>query len=451
MNSESEIDLQEIDHDFAFLTDHHGFQTGAPRIEGDVVSVVYHHPNMVIEFIVHHGEWQAMARPNSPTMQMQQVSLQEVLAYLAHPPIDVAADQTRPGLTQRQALAQLAGQLAPLTDQMIALFQPERWLETWQDMQAVLRERRAERDRQFVSWWREQNNQPTANWQGAPGLDAEERRVAEALKAAAEAMPGIPEEEQTPFAHPDKFFGPIGFLNNGLPSGGVTSHAPQPRRSWPFTVAEMALLLRAIDAAPAGDGASSALAAQDLAQAQQDLASRGVLQGRSLDPELAAALQTAVQPDAAFIASIVRQDQPARQVMLNRRADEAVINWVDAAGRYHFDLYPADQASAGLWRYVAYDLNELPLHPEGSASSAQRAMSAAIYTVTLAGKNLRQNRAAAFGWFIADGVLWMVQPAPSHLPGLPSPPEPQAELVDYATLEAAMHRYYHEVIEGPGV
>jgi len=263
-------------------------------------------------------------------------------------------------------------------------------------------------------------------------------------------MLAIPEEEQTPFANPDKFSGPIGFLDNGSPSGGVAAHAPQPRQSWPFTVAEMALLLQAIDAAPVDEGANPAMAAHDLAQAQQDLASRGVLTGRSLDPQLAAALQTAVQPDAAIIASIIRQGQPARQVMLNRRGDEAVINWVDAAGRYHFDLYPADQASAGLWRYVAYDLNELPLRPGRSASSAQQAMSAAVYTVTLAGRNVRENRAAAFGWFIGDGVLWMVRAAPSHLPDSQPPPEPQAEPVDYATLEAAMRRFCHEVVEESG-
>lgn len=284
-------------------------------------------------------------------------------------------------------------------------------------------------------------------WQDAPGLSEEERQVAQALKAAAEAMLAIPEEEQTPFAVPEKFSGPIGFLDNGLPSGGVTAHAPQPRRSWSFSVVEMALLLRAIDAAPAvqRSGASPALSAQDLGQAQQDLASRGVLTERGLVPQLAAALQTAVQPDVAIIASIVRQDHLPRQVMLNRRSDEAVINWVDLDGNYHFDLYPAGQASSGLWRYVAYDLNELPLRPGSSTQSAQQAASAAIYTVTLAGKNLREERAAAFGWFVGDGVLWMLRAVPSLASGQQPLLQPQAEPVDYKTLEAAMQRFCQEM------
>lgn len=53
------------------------------------------------------------------------------------------------------------------------------------------------------------------NWQDAPDLSAAERQVAEALKAAAEAMLAIPEEERTPFANPDKFFGPIGLPDDG--------------------------------------------------------------------------------------------------------------------------------------------------------------------------------------------------------------------------------------------
>jgi hypothetical protein len=282
-------------------------------------------------------------------------------------------------------------------------------------------------------------------WQDAPGLSEEERQVLEALKAAAEAMLAIPEEKQTLFTNPDKFSGSIGFLDNDLPSGGVTAHAPPPLRSWPFTVAEMALLLRAIDAAPVGNGASPALTAQDLAQAQQDLASRGVLTGRGLDPELATALQTAVQPDAVIIASIIRQGQPARQVMLNRRGDEAVINWVDTDGVYYFDLYPAGQASSGLWRYVAYDLNELTLRPGRSTQPVQQAMSAAIYTVTLSGKNLREDRAAAFGWFVGDGILWMLRADSSLFPGLQPLPQPQAEPVDLQTLEAAMRRFCQEI------
>ncbi|MEI2692975.1 MAG: hypothetical protein V9H69_25980 [Anaerolineae bacterium] len=258
-------------------------------------------------------------------------------------------------------------------------------------------------------------------------------------------MLAISEEEQTPFANPDKFSGSIGFLDNGLPSGGVTAHASQPRRSWPFTVAEMALLLRAIDAAPAGDGAGPALAAQDLAKAQQNLAGRGVLTERGIDPELAAALLTAVQPDAAIIVSIIRQGQPARQVMLNRREDEAVINWVDTDSNYYFDLYSASQASSGLWRYVAYDLNDLPLRPGRPTQSAQQAMSAAIYTVTLSGKNLREGRTATFGWFVGDGVLWMVRADFSRLAGLQPLPQPQAEPVDPQTLEAAMRRFCQEI------
>lgn len=62
-----------------------------------------------------------------------------------------------------------------------------------------------------------------AAWQDAPDLTEEERQVLAALKAAAEAMLAIPREAQVPFANPDKFSGPLGFLDNGLPSGGVAA------------------------------------------------------------------------------------------------------------------------------------------------------------------------------------------------------------------------------------
>lgn len=215
MNSASDFDLQQIYHNFAFLVDHHGFEVDAPRINGDVARVAYRHPDMIVEFTVHHGEWQAWARPSSPTKQMHQVSLQAIIAYLARPPIDFAADQAQPGLMQHLALAQVAGELAPLAGRMVALFQPAGWTEAWQDLQAVLAERRAERERQFTSWWRQRGSKPTLNWQDAPDLSAAERQVAEALKAAAEAMLAIPEEERTRFANPDKFFGPIGLPDDG--------------------------------------------------------------------------------------------------------------------------------------------------------------------------------------------------------------------------------------------
>lgn len=283
-------------------------------------------------------------------------------------------------------------------------------------------------------------------WQDAPNLSDEERRVAEALKAAAEAMLAIPEDQKMPFANPDKFHGPIGFLENGLPSGGVAAHAPQPHRSWTFNAAEKALLLQAIGAAPPDDDAAAALPAQDTAAARRDLARRGLLTERGPDPELAAALLTTAQPDATIAAAITRSDQPARQVTVHQRQDQATIHWTGADGHQRLDLYPAQQAGAGLWRYVAFDLNELlPSRPGPPARSARRAASAAIYRVTLTGENLRTGRVATFGWFIGDDILWMVRPAPADKE--PSP-EPQAEPADYPALEAALVGFCQQVIEG---
>ncbi len=65
--------------------------------------------------------------------------------------------------------------------------------------------------------------------------------------------------------------------------------------------------------------------------------------------------------------------------------------------------------------------------------------------MTLTGENLRQRRAATFGWFIGDDHLWMVRPAPAD--EAPSP-EPQAEPVDYPALEAALAGFCQQIIEG---
>lgn len=282
-------------------------------------------------------------------------------------------------------------------------------------------------------------------WQDAPNLSDEERRVAEALKAAAEAMLAIPEDQKIPFANPDRFHGPIGFLENGLPSGGVAAHAPQPRRSWAFNAAERALLLQAIGAPPPDDDAT-ALPAQDVAAARRSLARRGLLAEHGPDPELAAALLATAQPDATIAAAITRRDRPARQVTVHQRQEQAVIHWTGADGHQHFDLYPAQQAGAGLWRYVAFDLNELlPPRPGAPARSARRAASAAIYRVTLTGENLRAGRVATFDWFIGDDHLWMVRPAPAD--EAPSP-EPQAEPLDYPALEAALVDFCQQVVAG---
>lgn len=283
-------------------------------------------------------------------------------------------------------------------------------------------------------------------WQDAPNLSDEERRLMEELKAAAEAMLAIPDDQKIPFANPDKLYGPIGFLENGLPSGGVAAHAPQPHRSWTFNAADKTLWLQAIGAASPDDDAGTELSAQDVAAAQRHLARRGLLAERGSDPELAAALLTTAQPDAAIAAAITRSDRPARQVMMYQRQEQAIIQWTGADGHQHLDLYPAQQAGAGLWRYVAFDLNELlPPRPGPPARSARRAASAAIYRVTLTGENLRTGRVATFGWFIGDDILWMVRPAPA---GEEPSPEPQAEPADYPALEAALAGFCQQIIEG---
>jgi len=68
-------------------------------------------------------------------------------------PVDFVADQARPGLSQSEAPSQLARQLAPVTREMLALFEPACWPATWADMQAVLHARSAERSPQFMQWW----------------------------------------------------------------------------------------------------------------------------------------------------------------------------------------------------------------------------------------------------------------------------------------------------------
>lgn len=153
MTYDSHTLLNQIQHDFRFLVDDYGFTvTPSPR-SGEAVQVQYQHPVVVIQFNVRHGEWQALAWPADPQQQAQQVKLDDVLTYLTRPPVDFAADQARPGLTQSEALAALAQQLDPIAAPMLALFDPARWPAVWVDMQTVLQARSAERSRQFMRWW----------------------------------------------------------------------------------------------------------------------------------------------------------------------------------------------------------------------------------------------------------------------------------------------------------
>lgn len=141
-----------IRREFSFLTDAFGFTAGEPRHTGDTASVQYDHAQVIIRFSVRNGEWQALAWPAATGQQARQVKLDGVVTYLTQPPIDFAADQARPGLSQSEALSQLARQLAPITGDMLALFDPARWPTTWADIQAVLQARSAERARQFMQW-----------------------------------------------------------------------------------------------------------------------------------------------------------------------------------------------------------------------------------------------------------------------------------------------------------
>lgn len=152
MNSSSDSLLEQIVRDFRFLVDDHGFVVRPPQRSGDVTTVRYEHPLAIIQFAVRHGEWQTLVWPAAAQMQAYQASLDDLAAYLTRPPIDFAADQARPGLSQSEALRDLAARLAPVAGEMLALYEPARWPAAWGDVQAVLRARRAERTRQFGEW-----------------------------------------------------------------------------------------------------------------------------------------------------------------------------------------------------------------------------------------------------------------------------------------------------------
>ena len=145
--------LNQVKHDFHFLVDDYGFTVTPSQRSREVVQMQYQHPLVVIQFSVRGGEWQALVWPANPQQQAQQVKLDDVVTYLTQPPVDFAADQARPGLTQSEALAVLAQQLMPVVEPMLALFDPAHWPAMWSDMQALLQARSAERSRQFMRWW----------------------------------------------------------------------------------------------------------------------------------------------------------------------------------------------------------------------------------------------------------------------------------------------------------
>lgn len=145
--------VSQIQHEFSFLVDEFAFVASEPRRAGDTTRVQYQHPHVIIQFSVRGGEWQALAWPAVADHQAQQVKLDDVVTYLTQPPVDFAADQVRPGLSQSEALSELAQQLAPITGDMLAMFESARWPVAWVDIQAVLHARSAERSRQFMQWW----------------------------------------------------------------------------------------------------------------------------------------------------------------------------------------------------------------------------------------------------------------------------------------------------------
>lgn len=156
MNSSSDSLLEQIGRDFRFLVDDYGFVVRPPQRSGDVTTIRYEHPLAIIQFAVRHGEWQTLVWPAAAQMQAYQASLDDLAAYLTRPPSDFAADQARPGLSQSEALRDLAARLTPVAGEMLALYEPARWPAAWDDMQAVLQERSQERTRQFLEWlaWR---------------------------------------------------------------------------------------------------------------------------------------------------------------------------------------------------------------------------------------------------------------------------------------------------------
>lgn len=150
--------LDQIERDFRFLADDFAFAAMPSQRSGDTITVQYQHPQAVIQFTLRGGEWQALAWPAAPQMQSNQVKLDDVVTYLTRPPIDFAADQARPSLTQSQALSELAQQLAPVAGEMLDLFEAARWPAVWADMQAALHARSAARSHQFAQWWQSRQN-----------------------------------------------------------------------------------------------------------------------------------------------------------------------------------------------------------------------------------------------------------------------------------------------------
>jgi len=154
MTNDNQDLLDQVERDFCFLTDDHAFVAGPPQRSGDMTMVRYEHPHLIIQYTMRQGDWQALVWPAATQMQAGQVTLDDVATYLTRPPVDFAADQARPGLSQSEALSDLAGRLTPVIGEMLALFEPARWPATWADMQTVLQTYRAERSRQFDEWRR---------------------------------------------------------------------------------------------------------------------------------------------------------------------------------------------------------------------------------------------------------------------------------------------------------
>ncbi len=150
--------VSQIQREFSFLVDEFAFAAGASRRAGDTTSVQYEHVHVMIQFSVRGGEWQALAWPVGADQQAQQVKLDDVVTYLNQPPVNFAADQAQLGLSQSEALGELARQLAPITGDMLVLFEPARWSAVWADIQTVLHARSAERSRQFMQWWQNKKN-----------------------------------------------------------------------------------------------------------------------------------------------------------------------------------------------------------------------------------------------------------------------------------------------------
>lgn len=277
-------------------------------------------------------------------------------------------------------------------------------------------------------------------WQDAPHLTPRQRELLEKFKADTETIKALLDEDNPSFPNPDKFSDPIGFLDNGLPSGGVARHAPKSERTASFALADFSRLLAADGIAPDPHSAWAYLS-EPYKPLPVDLAAEE--QASALTPLNQIIVKALRQPDALVLAALAGEGQKIPRMALIGVQTQAVVCSIGLDKRLYVSLYPSHQGAAGFWHHMAFGLNLLPMnftqaHPEPRTTAA-RALDGAIYSVILSRQHSTSHQSVEMGWCVSREVLWLLHPAASHQVA-------SAESATYATLETAVHTFCSEGI-----